>query len=179
MDTGLIQLLQQGNREAFSILYDHYWKNLLSYAGKRLMVLEDAEEAEEVVQDVFVNLWERHENLEITGSLSSYLQGAVRYKIYNKYRAHLQRKQAWKIPLLEDADYSAPAMDSLSFRELQEKLKDAIQRLPEKCREAFILSREHQLSYKEISERMGVSVNTVENTWAKHYNCSAPSLKMH
>lgn len=82
MNTSLVSLIRQGDREAFSILFEQFWKSLLSYAGKRLVLPQDAEE---VVQEVFVNLWERRESLQINSSIDAYLHTAVRYKIYNRY----------------------------------------------------------------------------------------------
>ena len=90
MDASLVSLIQQNDREAFAILYDQYWKQLLSYAGKRLVLPQDAEE---VVQEVFVSLWERRHTLDISGSLDAYLHTAVRYRIYNRYRDYLRKKQ--------------------------------------------------------------------------------------
>lgn len=151
--------MQQDNEQAFAAIYNNYWQSLLDFAGRRLQLQEDAEE---VVQDVFVSLYQRRKELDIHGSLSAYLHSAVRYRIYNKYRDYLQKKKLLLIPNLEDVDYSLPELDPVSYKQLEGKIREAIQQLPEKCREAFLLSREAQLSNKEIADQMGISINTVE-----------------
>ena len=123
------------------------------------MLLQDAEE---VVQEVFVSLWERRHSLEINGSLGAYLHTAVRYRVYNRYRDYLKNKQESRISGLDDVDYSMPALEALEYKELELKLQDAVNTLPHKCREAFMLSREEKLPNKIIAKRLNISVNTVE-----------------
>ena len=123
------------------------------------MLMEDAEE---VVQEVFINLWERRMELNIHFSLSAYLHTAVKYRVYNKYRDWLRRNKAWKIPDLEDVDYNLPALDQLAYKELELKLRTAVSKLPQRCREAFVLSRDEHLPNRTIAERLNISVNTVE-----------------
>lgn len=159
MDASLVSLIKQDDREAFAILYDQFWKPLLSYASKRLVMPQDAEE---VVQEVFVNLWERRHSLDINGSLDAYLHTAVRYRVYNRYRDYLKAKQFSRVPGLEDVDYSTPALEMLEYRELEVKVQNALNTLPCRCREAFMLSREEHLPNKIIAKRLGISVNTVE-----------------
>jgi len=154
----LVPLLQQGDKGAFAAIYDYYWQPLIDFAYKRLKSLEDSEE---VVQEVFINLFERRTTLEIHTSLNSYLKTAVRYKVYNKYREWLSNKQQHRIAHLEDVA-ELPGIDTLEYKELNEKLHESINKLPEKCREVFILSREEKLSNKAIADRLGISINTVE-----------------
>lgn len=123
------------------------------------MLLQDAEE---VVQEVFVSLWERRHSLEISGSLDAYLNTAVRYRIYNRYRDYLKNRQESRISGLNDVDYSMPALETLEYKELELKLQHAVNTLPHKCREAFVLSREEKLPNKIIAKRLNISVNTVE-----------------
>lgn len=174
MDVTLVQLIKQGDKEAFTILYDQYWKPLLSYAGKRLVMPEDAEE---IVQEIFVTLWERRGELDIHSSVSAYLHTSVKYRVYSKYREWLKRNNAWRIPGLEDVDYSVPALDPFVYKELEEKIRIVIGKLPQKCREAFVLSREEKLPNKKIAQRMSISVNTVEKHIGKALQMLRAELK--
>lgn len=120
------------------------------------------QDAEEVVQEVFVSLWERRSELDITGSIDAYLHTAVRYRIYNRYRDYLKRKKTFLIPGLDDVDYQLAAAELMEYRELESRVASAVGSLPAKCREVFLLSREEKLSHKMIAARLGISVNTVE-----------------
>ena len=159
MDTSLVQGLKQGDRETFALIFREYWKPLLSFASKRMTLMEDAEE---VVQEVFISLWERRAGIDIHISLSAYLHAAVKYRVYNKYREWLRRNKSWRIPGLTNVDYELPALDQLAYKELELKLRTAIGKLPQRCREAFVLSRDEQLPNRTIAERLNISVNTVE-----------------
>lgn len=151
--------MQDDHERAFSAIYNRYWQELLDYAYRRVNLQQDAEE---IVQDVFVRFYQRRNEIEVHTSLSAYLYTAVRYKVYSKYREYFQKRKIEFIPNLEDVDYSLPESDVFAYKELESKVHATIQKLPEKCREAFLLSRNEQLSNKEIAAKMGVSVNTVE-----------------
>lgn len=159
MSDSLLSLLKQDDHEAFAIIYNHYWRSLLNYAHKRLANPEDAEE---VVQEVFIRLWERRSEIEISTSLAAYLHSAIKYKIYNRYRYFLSRKEAHKISGLTDVADAIQPIDALEFRELENSVRNAINALPSKCREVFVLSRNERLPNKTIAQRLGISVNTVE-----------------
>lgn len=159
MDASLVSMIKKDDREAFAILYNQYWRSLLTYASKRLPTIQDAEE---VVQEIFINLWERRHTLEISGSLDAYLHAAVRYKIYNRYRDYFNNHQAHLIPGLDEVEDITATDEQLDHKELESKMRSAIDSLPCKCRDAFLLSRESSLSNKNIAQRLGISVNTVE-----------------
>ena len=125
------------------------------------------EDAENIVQDVFLVLWEKKDELEITYTLTTYLFTLVKNKclsflrhklIEEEYNLQMKEELSFKLYALESLDYSYQ-----SETELQEVIKRALDALPERCREVFIKSRIEGLKYKEISEELGISVNTVEN----------------
>ena len=125
------------------------------------------EDAENIVQDVFLVLWEKKDELEITYTLTTYLFTLVKNKclsflrhklIEEEYNLQMKEELSFKLYALESLDYSYQ-----SETELQEAIKRALDALPERCREVFIKSRIEGLKYKEISEELGISVNTVEN----------------
>ena len=125
------------------------------------------EDAENIVQDVFLILWERKEEIEISFTLTTYLFTLVKNRCLNflrhklieeEYNSQLKEELGFKLYALETFDYSYQ-----SEEELQEVIRRALDTLPERCREVFIKSRIEGLKYKEISDELGISVNTVEN----------------
>ena len=155
----LVQRMQQDDQQAFAAIFERYWQLLVDFAFRRLQLQQDAEE---IVQDVFIKLHERRHELDIHTSLNAYLHTAVRYRVYNKYRDWLKQRKSFLIPNLDDVDYSLPAVDTAAYKDMETSIRKAVLKLPEKCREVFLLSREQQLSNKEVAEKMGISVNTVE-----------------
>ncbi len=125
------------------------------------------EDAENIVQDVFLTLWERKEEIEISFTLTTYLFTLVKNRCLNflrhklieeEYNSQMKKELGFKLYALEVFDYSYQ-----SEEELQEIIRRALDALPERCREVFIKSRIEGLKYKEISDELGISVNTVEN----------------
>ena len=125
------------------------------------------EDVENIVQDVFLVLWERKDELELSCTLTTYLFTLVKNRCLNflrhklieeEYNAQMKEELGFKLYALESMEYSYH-----SEKELQEIIQRALDTLPERCREVFIKSRIEGLKYKEISEELGISVNTVEN----------------
>lgn len=157
-DEELLLLLQKGEHHAFREIYKKYWDKLLYLAGKKL---GDLSEAESIVQDVFVDLWQRRETLEIKHELAGYLVVAVRYRMLN----FLARQQRAETYLRDTARSLSPADRSteewLGFEELRGWLEKIVANLPEKCRLAYRL-RGEGYSQREIAQQMNVSEKTVE-----------------
>lgn len=119
------------------------------------------------MHDVFLTLWERKEEIEISFTLTTYLFTLVKNRCLNflrhklieeEYNSQMKEELGFKLYALEAFDYSYQ-----SEEELQEIIRRALDTLPERCREIFIKSRIEGLKYKEISDELGISVNTVEN----------------
>lgn len=157
-DEELFAKMKQDNRRAFSELYKRYWQPLLDTAYRRL---NSVEQAEELVQDLFVSLYLKRKEIEITSSLKAYLNTAIKYKILNEVRSAIVRSNYEKVALAE-LSYHPDASEQLNAKELQSEINRRLKLLPEKCREAFMLSREKNLSHKHIAEELGISVSTVE-----------------
>ena len=118
----------------------------------------DMTTSREVVQDIFIHLWEQRKELEITTSLKSYLSAAVKYnsiRRLNDYR---------KVIILTDKlpENSEELFDHLEYAELQASILEAIETLPDQCRKVFIMSRFDQLKYAEIASQLRLSVKTIE-----------------
>ena len=121
----------------------------------------DYEVIEEVVQDVFVTLWERYEGKEIT-HIKTFLYNSARNRMLNYLRDkenHLVLLEKWACIELEKNE----AVDCVDRQLFYQLLQAAIESLPEKCKEIFILSREEKFSYKEIAQIKNISVKTVES----------------
>ena len=157
-DNDLLQLLQQSDAKAFTEIYHRYWDKLFYKAGKKL---NDLSGAEGLVQDIFLDLWQRRESLNIQGEISGYLAVALKYKVIN-VQAKQCRAEAYK----KYASRHLPQQDNsteewLSFEELRERLAALIAQLPQKCRIVYQL-REEGYTQKEIAWHMNISENTVE-----------------
>ena len=151
-------------KEDFEKLYKLYYPKMFAFAKNYVPANEDAEN---IVQDVFLILWERKEEIEISFTLTTYLFTLVKNRCLNflrhklieeEYNSQMKEELGFKLYALETFNYSYQ-----SEEELQEVIRRALDTLPERCREVFINSRIEGLKYKEISDELGISVNTVEN----------------
>jgi len=148
------------DQEAFTILYRRYWEDLFVTAAK---VLRGKEEAADVVQDVFLSLWNRRHELNIEGSLAAYLQTSVRYKAIHYIEKNITRRDF--LSMLTDVAVNTlpPSAEIwLQLKEVQQAIHNTVARMPPKMQEVYCLSRQEHLSHKEIADRLGISVETVK-----------------
>ncbi|MEQ9443233.1 MAG: RNA polymerase sigma-70 factor [Cyclobacteriaceae bacterium] len=158
-DASLLKALQQGNHAAFKQLYETYWEHLYAVAYHWLGVNE---EVQEIVQDVFVELWAKRSTLNIQKSLSSYLFAAVKYKVFDCIDAKQVRRRHFS-----SVQQSYPVVDwsteqGLALQETRQTLTNALQSLPPKTQQIFHLSREQELTHTEIAQKLNLSVKSVE-----------------
>ncbi|GAA4312910.1 RNA polymerase sigma-70 factor [Compostibacter hankyongensis] len=154
-------LLRYGDSAAFTEIYNRFWDKLFSVAVNKLD--GDLELAEELVQDIFLDVWQRRKTLAITGKLSAYLATAMKYKVID---SRIKRKRAKDF--LQNAALYPPIADTsteeqLSFDELRDRLAALVKELPRKCRLVYTLSKEAGFSQKEIARRLNISEKTVES----------------
>lgn len=125
-------------------------------------MLHSQEDAKEVVQEVFLSVWKHVDDLRDDGNLKGYLHTATYHKCLN----YLNKNRLLQVPLEEltlvDPAYSAEG-GNLEAAELKDLIFEEIGRLPETCRKVFLLSRQKELSYKEIADQLGIAPKTVEN----------------
>ena len=163
-DSLLIERLQKRDEAAFEQVFKTNYKSLHVYA---FTMLKDDAVAEEMVQNVFFKLWERTENLTITGSVEAYLYKAVHNESLN-YLKHLKvRKEHQLYVSHRMKGENESAARKLRVKELEVRLNQALNDLPEQCRTIFQLSRFEELRYREIADRLNISVKTVENQMGK------------
>ncbi len=171
-------LLAQRDEAAFEQMFKTHFKRLHAYA---FTILRDEIQAEEMVQQVFFKLWERNvrkdspkesfvtfgENLSLTGSVSSYLYRAVHneslnYIKHQKVRSNHQLNVAYSMK--NEVEHPAK---KIMASELEKKIHSALNELPEQCRTIFQMSRFDELKYREIADKLGISVKTVESQMSK------------
>lgn len=145
-------------------LFREFYTPLYHYA---YTIISDEMKAEEAVQDVFLKLWQKRDTISIETSIRAYLYRAVhnhcinvmnRDKLKYKYQKHISQRPP---------EYGLSPLNALQTKELQESINQAFNVLPEKCRTVFYMSRQEELSYKEIAEKLSISIKTVENQIGK------------
>ncbi len=149
---------------AFEQLFKAHFNALHAYAS---MMLHQDSYAEEIVQGMFLKIWEKRSNLDVQTSIKAYLYKCVHNDCLN-YISHKKIQ-------LKYQDHAAFTMngqagktsDKIELNELQERLKQALNELPEQCRTIFQMSRFEELKYREIADQLGLSVKTVENQMGK------------
>lgn len=163
-----------GDVNAFEMIFKSYYPVLCNYA---YTYLKDKEEAEEIVQNVFLNVWEKRSQISIQSSLKSYLYQTVRNTCLNVIKHEkVKRKHQEETLAIKDRAYEAVS-DRVIGKELEEKIALAIQSLPEQCRIVFTMSRFEELKYAEIASELNISVKTVENQIGKALKIMREQLK--
>ncbi|HEV9037974.1 MAG TPA: RNA polymerase sigma-70 factor [Puia sp.] len=159
-DKQLLQRMADSERQAFTLLYRRYWEELFITAAR---ALRRKEEAADVVQDVFLSLWHRRNDLDVQGSLSAYLHTSVRYKCIHYVEKNITRRD-YLIQFAESVRSSASksAEINLQLKEIEQTVNKTVAKMPAKMQEVYKLSRQQHLSYKEISDSMSISVETVK-----------------
>jgi RNA polymerase sigma-70 factor (family 1) len=153
--------LKNGDMAAFDLLYEQYSHKLFSFV---LKILKNETDTEEIVQEVFVRLWESRFHIDDSKLLNSFI-----FTIAYNHSIDLIRKRINNKKYLEHLKYSSAVhavpsqIDEFEFEELNDQVKKLIADLPERQRQIYLLHREEGLTYSEIANRLGISKNTVEN----------------
>ncbi len=152
------------DEKALEVLFRAHFDGLCRFA---MGYVKDEGEAREIVQDAFVNLWEKRETIDPSKPVKSYLSSTVRNKCLNHLRDH--KKFSGDLLALENlsADKGYDQPDKLVEKEISDRIAFAIAELPEKCREVFLLNRHHHLKYQQIADKLEISVKTVETQMSK------------
>jgi RNA polymerase sigma-70 factor, ECF subfamily len=157
INENIVKQLKEGDLDAFHLVYDHYWSDLLLFA---LHFLKRREEAEEAVQDIFLKLWEKRQLIDEGLSFNGFVFVVAKRILVNK----IKLKSKYKfIEVAEDVITKSDTEDPLICQELLALSEKAISLLPSKREQIFRMSRERGLSHNDIAQELGISQKTVEN----------------
>jgi RNA polymerase sigma-19 factor, ECF subfamily len=160
----LINDLKRGSKKAFIELYEMYWEKLYYVCYKRT---GSQIETEDIIQDLFLDLWKNREKMEIHTSLAAYIFTALKYKIFRMIESkkvrgkYVQRIDGYE-PAAEETIES-----NIAFKELYYLFEQNVEKLPKKCRLVFKMSRNEELTAEEISRKLNISKSTVHNQITK------------
>jgi RNA polymerase sigma-70 factor (ECF subfamily) len=157
----LLIALSSGDMKAFDALYDKYHKSLYGFA---LRLSKDSDEAEDLVQSVFVSVWELRESIDVEKSFRSYLFSIARNRFYDILRHKVAENRYIHYILQQYAYSSEPNYieQHLEEKEFSTLINTLLDRVPERRRLIFKMSREAKLSYKQIAQKLQISENTVD-----------------
>jgi RNA polymerase sigma-70 factor (family 1) len=163
-DQQLLDRMRRDDRAAFTELYNRYWDKTFAVALHRL---GDEHEAEEVVQEVFLSIWQRRANIELTHTVATYLSVAAKYRVINHLAKQHRKQQHIDELSLNATETEDTTGNWLAEKELRKLLDQSINQLPEKCRIVFLLSRDENKTYAEIATELNISQKTVEAHMSK------------
>jgi RNA polymerase sigma-70 factor, ECF subfamily len=180
-DQRIIKGIRKGNLPDFKSLYDTYYRRMVLYS---LSYIENKEIAEDIVQDVFLKLWEKRKDAFIVSSVDSYLFRAVhnaciQYFRHNKVTERYENQHKLKLKEIDILYHSWNQNENTpaDFNEIKRISERTLYALPEKTREIFSLSRQDQLTNKEISQKILVDIKTVEYHIGKALKAFRENLK--
>jgi RNA polymerase sigma-70 factor (ECF subfamily) len=150
--------LSKDNEKAFEKLFHHYYAHLCVFASR---ILLDDESAEEIVQEFFVKVWEKRHQLSINSSVKNYFYRSVKNLCLNLIQ-HSKIKLRHAQTVVSEAKDNQLKDDAFFEIDLAQKIEESILLLPEKRRRIFKMSREEGLKYREIAEKLNISIKTVE-----------------
>ena len=162
-DPELLNLLKDHKEEAIDILFRRYYSYVCKSAYR---IIPDGNLVEDLAQDVFFELWKKRDQLKINTSVKAYLKRAVINKALNYIRdKKMKFDDHEKFP--EAISKGASAQEIMEESEMEKVIHAAIDRLPERCRIVFCLSRFEEMTYQQIADKLDISIKTVENQISK------------
>ncbi len=170
----LITQLQQGSERAFTLLFRRYYKDLVLFAG---LFLPEREVCEDIVQSVFVAIWEKRAGVGIHTSFRSFLLKSVKNGCLDELR---HRKVVWEHEAdsaLRQSIHNVSTEQYVFYSELASRIDEALAQLPEKQREVFEMSRMQGIKYKDIAKELNISERTIEERMAKSIKTLHKALK--
>ncbi|HYX08326.1 MAG TPA: RNA polymerase sigma-70 factor [Bacteroidales bacterium] len=161
-DSHIWNQLKIGDKKAFEYIFKNYYLQLCLFSKQYTGNIDDSRE---VVQDLFIWLWEKRGNLDHLQSVKTYVHSSLRFN-------SIRKRSMDKFRFIDTTDISEEKFvsgfhDELEYTELQSVVFKVINRLPDRCREIFELSRYEKHTYKEIAQKLGISVKTVEGQISK------------
>ncbi len=155
-DQELLDFFKQNNRFAYNEIYNRYWEELFRFAYS---ILNDKDTAKDILQEVFINIWQRRQHVNIS-HLGGYLFQAVKLKVLEHLRnGKIRQQHLSRINMITFANHTE---DRIRLREVEEAFDKSVSKLPDRCKEVFQLSRFEHLTNKQIAARLKISIKTVE-----------------
>lgn len=163
-DADLFLFIQEGNKQAFTVVYQRYHKMLYILAYK---YLKDQSMAEDAVQHVYIKLWENHKDLQVNISLRNYLYTMTRNYVINQIRNY-NNSIAHNYAIYQaESKYEDNLLETIEKKELFDAFYQAIELLPEQKKMVCRMKMEEKLSNQDIADRMNISINTVKTHYAQ------------
>lgn len=157
IDVELLNRLRENDTQAFESIYKKYWQNLYLTA---FSILKDKQAAEDIIQDLFIQLWNKRATISVTVSLNAYLSACIKHEVFRVIRKRIAELDTNEV-IQSDKTYNAQEL--IEYKEFLAHTQQLIAKLSVKCQEVFVLSREDQYSHKEIAAQLNISSKTVEN----------------
>ncbi len=159
-NTELLQLIREDNMVAFYNLYERYSKRLFGFV---LKYLKQESDAEEIVQEVFIKIWENRASIDIFSSFESFLFTIAYNKTISLFRQRTtENKYLEHLKSIQQVDEEPVIIDEIYYTELKDKIQSLLDELSPRQKEIFQLSREQGLTHQEIAAKLNISVNTVK-----------------
>ena len=156
----LIEQIKNGDKNAFETIFKTYYSHLCAYANK---FVADIDDSEEIVQEIFFQLWQKRDEINILTSFKSYLFRSVHNSCLNYIKHKNIQQKHIEHTLYEQKDNSIEFTDSIETSELQNKIRMTIDKLPTERKKIFLMIRFDNLKYAEVAEKLNISIKTVEN----------------
>jgi len=170
----LIDQIKRGNEMAFVEIYDKFWRQLFNSGYKRL---QKKEIVEGLVQEVFIEMWQKRETLNIHTSLSSYLFTAMKYKVINQIKSQMVKEKYVAFVHSKKLSFGSEVEEKIFYKELKKAYKKEVSSLPEQAKKVYELKNNEGMSYAEIAKSMEISVSTVEKHMIKALKILRTNLK--
>lgn len=162
-DSLLLKALQSGDEQAFNTLFTLYWKKLYAVAFHRL---NDESEADDLVQELFVSLWEKRENIFLQKGFEQYLMGAIKFKIINVIRSRTVKEKVFDVLKDRMTEIEQISAEHFDYDGFQRVMEQSLQGMPQNMRRSFEM-RSDNMSIKEIAQQLGLAEQTVRNYLAE------------
>lgn len=162
----VVEYLKEGDEDALVFLYDRYWDELMLSCSK---VVKDTDECQDIIQEVFLIIWEKRSLIQIKTNIGAYLHGVLRYKIFRylktNYRKNTSTDHLYNILENKEKTHETP-QSLMEHKEIYSSVLQIVSSLPTRCKEVYQL-RQDDLSYDDIAKKLNISVKTVENQLLK------------
>lgn len=162
-DIKLMELLssfKEGNKDSFGYIFNHFYQPLCFFGQK---IIQNSTASEDIVQEVFIKLWQKHHNFETIESLKSFLYISVRNSCLNYLESNQVKEKHQKYVLSHGHSQEATILHTIIRTEVLRQTFDAIDTLPEQCRKVIKMTFEEGKKPKEIAAELGITVSTVNN----------------